>query len=227
MLITFSGLDGAGKSTLIRGLESTLQKQCRTVTVLTMYDHVGLYAFVRFVHDRLRRSSRRASEQYGQIDHTTNGLHRLETAPVKYGWLMRTVLGVVRSTVVKQYVLFLDLPILLFYRLYLEKVKKHILVIDRYFYDSLADVADGHRWLYVRWFLRLVPTPRVPIFVDVSPEVAFARKDEYSVESMTKRRAIYQKIFGWVPTSVVLVNHDLDVTLRALELFVVERMVQR
>jgi thymidylate kinase len=169
---------------------------------------------------------RRASEQYGQTDHTTNGLHGLEIVPVKYGWLMRTFLGVVRSTLVKQYVLFLDLPILLFYRLYLEKVRKRILVIDRYFYDSLADVTDGRRWLYVRLFLLIAPTPDVPVFVDVNPNQAFARKGEYSVDYMERRRQIYQRIFSWVHRPIVLANEDLKATLDTLKTVVAERVAK-
>ncbi len=54
MLITFSGLDGAGKSTLIEFVSATLEGERRTVCVLHLNDDVGIYAFVRGLRDRLR-----------------------------------------------------------------------------------------------------------------------------------------------------------------------------
>src|SRR5918997_7233073 len=53
MLITFSGLDGAGKSTLIERLRKKLEAQDRRGPVFHMYRHVGLYACARFLLSRL------------------------------------------------------------------------------------------------------------------------------------------------------------------------------
>ncbi|HEY6854406.1 MAG TPA: hypothetical protein VI139_09160, partial [Gemmatimonadales bacterium] len=60
MLITFSGLDGAGKSTLIGWLKAELERRKRAVTVLHMTDNVGVYAAVRALRDGLRRLAGRA-----------------------------------------------------------------------------------------------------------------------------------------------------------------------
>src|SRR5256885_9047546 len=54
MLITFSGLDGAGKSTLVRWLQQTLERQNRRVVVFHMNDHVGVYAYLRRLRNQLR-----------------------------------------------------------------------------------------------------------------------------------------------------------------------------
>ena len=120
-------------------------------------------------------------------------------------------------------VLFFDLLVLLLYLFYLGKVKNRIVILDRYFYDSLADVADGRRWLYIRLFVSIAPTPDVPILVDVSAEEAFARKGEYSVDYLKERRATYQKIFGWVHRPVVVANDNLDAAVRTLETAVAQR----
>src|SRR2546421_8333289 len=53
MLITFSGLDGAGKSTLVRGLQQTLEREHRRVVVFHMNDHVGVYAYLRRLRNQL------------------------------------------------------------------------------------------------------------------------------------------------------------------------------
>src|SRR2546421_8848727 len=49
MLITFSGLDGAGKSTLIEWLRVALEAQRHRVAVLHLEHNVGVYATVRRV----------------------------------------------------------------------------------------------------------------------------------------------------------------------------------
>src|SRR5204862_3495158 len=54
MLITFSGLDGAGKSTLIERLKITLEQQHCRVAVFHINDHVGVYAYLRALRDRVR-----------------------------------------------------------------------------------------------------------------------------------------------------------------------------
>src|SRR5256886_11334961 len=53
MLITFSGLDGAGKSTLVRWLQKTLERQNRRVVVFHMNDHVGGDAYLRRLRNQL------------------------------------------------------------------------------------------------------------------------------------------------------------------------------
>ncbi|HEU5262475.1 MAG TPA: hypothetical protein VFU41_13745, partial [Gemmatimonadales bacterium] len=55
MLITVSGLDGAGKSTLIGGLRAALERHGHTVAVLHMNDDVGVYAYARRARDGLLR----------------------------------------------------------------------------------------------------------------------------------------------------------------------------
>ena len=59
MLITFSGLDGAGKSTLIEWLRVALEAQRHRVAVLHLEHNVGVYATVRRVRDGVVRLARR------------------------------------------------------------------------------------------------------------------------------------------------------------------------
>ena len=95
---------------------------------------------------------------------------------------------------------------------------------DRYFYDTLVDVADDGRWFWVRLLERLTPEPDVPVFLDVSPEESYARKGEYSVAYLARRSAGYQAIAPLVLSAVVLPNTDLGATRRALQRAVEERL---
>lgn len=163
-----------------------------------MYDHVGVYAALRKVRDFVTRSRVPSMPSSGRRD------------PL----LVRAV----RSSRAKRLIYPLDLLLFLAYRLYLEGLQRRVVILDRYFYDALVDVADGHHWLYVHSFLRLVPVPHVPILVQVRPETAFARKGEYSIEQLRQRDRLYQDIFSWIPRPVYIDNENgsVDAALAAV-----------
>ncbi len=223
MLITFSGLDGAGKTTLIDKLSDMLRLRGYRVAVLTMYDHVGVYALVRYLR---HLSSRLRGWVAKMLPHQQ--VHPVGLAGQSKdggpGLATRLILRVARAAVMRRIVLVIDLCLFPFYRLYFEKWRRRILILDRYFYDSLADVADGRHWFYIRLFLRFVPRPDLPVSVDICPRKAFARKGEYSVEYLTRRRGFYGEIFGGVDRPLVFVNDELDASLSHLETALKERM---
>lgn len=214
MLITFSGLDGAGKSTLIAFVSATLEGERRPVRVLHLNDDVGIYAFVRTIRDRLR--GRRPVELApGTPDPKSQKLQR--AAPT--GW--RGVASRVRTAViwnkpVRRLLYLADLAIFQCYRFWLETVRGRVVVMDRYFYDTLVDVTNGRPRLWTRLLERLTPEPTVPVFLDITPEESFRRKREFSVDYLKQRADVYHNVFARVPGAVRLVNTDLERTKAAL-----------
>jgi len=209
MLITLSGLDGAGKSTLAEALKARLERDGTPAVIFHMNKEVGLYAYLRNVRDAVMALARK-------------------TKPKKPSRAKAALLEVRRRIIwnkaLRRWVDLGDLGLFLVYRLYIERARGRILIMDRYFYDRLADQADGRRWKYLRWFAGITPVPDVAVLVDVSPEESFGRKGEYSIESMTLRRAHYKEIFSWVPGSVTLPNDELDAAVDALERLVAARI---
>jgi len=96
--------------------------------------------------------------------------------------------------------------------------------MDRFFYDTLADVADGTDWGFVRAVLWLLPTPGLPILLVVDPETAFARKGEYSPEYLSWRLSVYREIFGHVRCPVLMENEGLEDACGELEAAVGRRL---
>jgi thymidylate kinase len=203
MLITFSGLDGAGKSTLIEWLRTRLEAQGHRVAVFHMNDHVGLYAYLRAARDRAvpDRAVRPAAA----------GL-RARVKPV----LRRVRNAIVWNKPLRRWIYLLDLGVFFCYRLVLEQARGRVLIMDRYFYDTLVDVSDGRHWFWVRLLERLTPRPTVPVFLDIGPEESYRRKGEYSVDYLRRRYHAYQQVFEWVPSVVHVVNDDFDVSRAAL-----------
>lgn len=223
MLITLSGLDGAGKSTLADALQARLRKSGVRAIIFHMNKEVGLYAYLRTARDavlRAIRPGRAAAADKAQLPAEAG---RSEPGSAKAA-LLEIRRRIIWNKSLRRWVDLGDLLTFLIYRLFIEKIRGRVLIMDRYFYDRMADLADGRSWRYLRWFSRIIPDPDVAVLVEVTPEEAFARKGEYSVESMTRRRAIYKEIFSWVPQSVTLANDDLDVALHTLEQIVFDRL---
>ena len=222
MLITFSGLDGSGKSTLIAWLKAELERRNRPVTVLHMADDVGVYACLRSVRERLQRLAGRGSGAAPQRPRWAGP----PPASGLRGLARKGRDAILWSRSLRRAVYPVDLAIFLAIRLFVEKVRRRILVTDRYFYDTLVDVAvDGRPpSLWVRLLERLTPVPDVPVFLDVSPEESYARKAEYSVAYLARRSAAYRALAPLVPSALVLANTDLATTQRALERAVRDRL---
>ena len=217
MFVTFSGLDGAGKSTLIDWLTAEFGAVRRPMTVFHMNDHIGLYAYLRFVRDRVRgpraeRNPPTAWKDPASDARAPGGTWRA----IRYRLLWNKAL--------RRLIYPFDLAVFLGYRFYHEVVKGRVLVMDRYFYDTLVDVFDPRR----RWWLRvletLTPTPTLAVFLDVTPEVSFRRKQEYSIEYLARRSAAYKEIFTWVPSALRLANCDLATSRSVLGRAVQDRL---
>ena len=212
MLITFSGLDGAGKSTLIEWLRAELERRARRVAVFHMNDHVGVYAYLRAIRDRFRRRHVEARPE-GPAGKTplTRRLVAARNAVIWNKSLRRLLYPV-------------DLVVFWVYRLFVEKLRGRVLIMDRYFYDSLVDVSNGSGTRWVRFLARLTPTPDLAVFLDISPEESFARKGEYSVEYLRARWQHYRAVAPWVRSALVLDNRDIADTQRTLSRALEERL---
>jgi thymidylate kinase len=208
MLITFSGLDGAGKSTLVRWLQQTLEHQNRRVVVFHMNDHVGVYAYLRQLRNQLGGAPPSPPPRgAGGV----SALRRVRDA-LLWGKLLRRVIYP------------LDLLLFLVYRLYHEWIRRRVVIMDRYFYDTLVDVADGRHWGGLRLLQRLTPTPDVAVLLDVGPEESYARKRDYPVEYLRDRWLAYRTVFPWVRGALVLRNDDLHAAQQAVARLVGERL---
>ena len=228
MLITFSGLDGAGKSTLTEWLKETLERQGRRAAVFHMNDHVGAYAYVRTLRNWLFGGPPRGFAAPGEAE--TPGGYAGATEGARQSLrerLWRLRVAIVWNKPLRRLLYTLDLLVFWGYRLYLEKGKRQILIMDRYFYDTLVDVSDGRNWFWIRVLQRITPTPEVPVFLDIGPEESFSRKGEYSVPYLQKRWAAYKTVFPWVRSGVTLANGDLNDAKAVLHRIVTERLGAR
>lgn len=212
MLITFSGLDGAGKSTLIERLKTALEQENRRVAVFHINDHVGVYAYLRALRDRVRGGPAPSNRQPVAPPSGLGAAYRRIRNAVLWNKALRRLIYPV------------DLLVFLIYRVYIERLRKQVLVMDRYFYDTLVDVAYDRSWGWLHLLQQLTPTPDLAVFLDITPEESFARKGEYSVPYLQRRATAYRQVFTRVPGVVALHTADFEATARTLERLALERL---
>ena len=214
MLITFSGLDGAGKSTLIAFLKDSLERDNQSVAVSHMNYDVGMYPMLRSL------LGKRADGQNNHAPSEAAFDKKFSTVGAKLRYQLVWNKGL-------RFLIYpIDVLIFLVYRFYVERVNQKVLIMDRYFYDTLVDITGARRTLKTRLLSWLTPTPNLSIFLDCNPERAFVRKNEYSIEYLNRRRLSYHKLISELPGMLVFsTDQDLNVTQMNLCTAVRQRMV--
>lgn len=175
-LVSFSGIDGAGKSTQIEALRTSLEAAGLRVRVLTFWDDVACFTSMR----------------------ETAG-HRLFKGEKGVGTPERPVQRRdknVRSrfmTVVRWCLYFADAVSLRFAIRRALRSGADLVICDRYAWDELANLNLHQRRVrvYVRLIARIVPRPDVSYLLDADPIQACARKPEYPLDFLHQCRESY------------------------------------
>lgn len=177
LLISFSGMDGSGKSTQIAGLLETLDAAGVKTTLLAFWDNVVVAAKYReeFVHQvfKSERGIGAPGKPVSRRDKNVRGWH----------------VSLVRH--------FLYLMDAIHLRLVVARERRRsgvqIIVLDRYIYDELVNLnlRNPVSRAFVRLVHRLVPRPGVAYLLDADPSAAYARKPEYPVAFMRQCRQAY------------------------------------
>ena len=184
-VITFSGIDGAGKTTQIEYLSSCLQKLGLRVARLSFWDHVAVWSKMRAgVGDR--------SAELCPEDEKAG----LPLAPKNNKSVRNWYLTVARSG-------FYMLDVARLRRILASQIIKScdVVIFDRYVYDQIANIYSPSfaARVYGKILLKLAPAPDLAFVLDASPDAAFARKPEYPLEFMHKNRENFLLLREIVP----------------------------
>jgi thymidylate kinase len=175
-LVTFSGIDGAGKSTQIDHLCETLSEAGKSFRLLRFWDDAAtLQRFREEIGHKVFKGDKGVGSPEAPITRRDKNVQ----SPA--------------MTLIRLAIYFLDALSL---RSVVKRAMKsgvEVVIFDRYIYDELANLELGTGWAkaYIRLILLLVPVPAVSIILDADPDKAFLRKPEYPLEFLHKNRNAY------------------------------------
>lgn len=189
LLVSFSGIDGAGKSTQIESLRAHFENLGKKVDIITFWDDVAtLKQFREGVGQKVFKGDKGVGSPDAPIQRRDKNvrsplvnLSRLALYAGDALSLRKKARAAVRSGA-------------------------DVVIFDRYLFDELANLnlASAAMRAYVRRTMNLVPTPHVALILDADPNQAFARKPEYPLEFLHSNRNSYLELARLLGTITVI-----------------------
>lgn len=172
--ISFSGIDGAGKSTQIEMLTARLEASGARVRLVTFWDDVAVLTGVR---EKATHAIFKGEKGIGAPEKPVN--RRDKNVRSWYMTAMRFVLYFLEAISLR--------------RAATSSHDADVIIFDRYLYDQLANLPVQQFFIrqYARLLLKLVPQPDIAYLLDADPNLARARKPEYPVEFLQTIRSSY------------------------------------
>lgn len=175
-LVSFSGIDGAGKSTQIEALCGCLREKGLQVRVIRFWDDIASLTRIRETAGHtLFNGDKGIGTPSAPINRKDKNIR---------SWPM---------TAVRLFIYVLDA---ISARLAVKDALRSgadVVIFDRYIYDELANLTLSHTAFrrYARLVMKLAPRPHISYLLDASPEKARTRKPEYPLEFLRTNRQSY------------------------------------
>jgi len=196
-LISFSGIDGAGKSTLIAALQAHLRELGFRSTLYTFWDNVVVFPRLR---EHVSFNVFKGDKGVGRPDRPISRRDKNVTS-----WYI---------TAVRLFLYLLDAYGLRVAVSGSSCADVDFIIFDRYIYDELANLPLKRpaMRLYVKLIQRLIPSPDIAYVVDADPEAAHGRKPEYPLEFVRANREAYLTLSRLVRDMTVLAPLSVEET---------------
>ena len=179
LLVSFSGVDGAGKSTQIENLRAAAQAAGYRVRQLAFWDDVVVGCRFRegFVH-KAYGSERGIGAPGKPVARRDKNVRR---------WYL---------TLLRHALYFADALHLAWVGVRLGSKEGELVIFDRYIYDEFANLPlrNPLTRAYIKLMSLIVPRPDLAYLLDADPEAARARKPEYPVEFLRESRSAYKDL---------------------------------
>jgi thymidylate kinase len=187
--VSFSGMDGAGKSTQISNLRTRLVGAGLRVSLVTFWDDVARLTQLREVSGHtLFKGDKGVGSPDAPINRRDKNVRSWPMTAVRY--FLYLVDAVSLRFVVKKAL----------------RSDADFIIFDRYAYDELANLnlRNPVARAYVRLIMTLVPRPHVSYLLDADPVQARARKPEYPLEFLYLCRASYMTLNALIGRMTVI-----------------------
>ena len=189
LLISFSGLDGAGKTTQIDNLRAVLAQAGLSTSLLAFWDNVVVLSRYRegFVH-KVYGSERGIGAPGKPVERRDKNVRKWYLTIARHGLYL---LDAIHLRMIAGRAL---------------RGGADVVIFDRYVYDELANLPlnSAASRAFARLVASLVPQPEVTYLLDADPEAAVARKPEYPLEFMRKCRTSYHVLAKLLGTMTII-----------------------
>lgn len=177
--VSFSGMDGAGKSTQIEALAGYMKQAGLSVQIVAFWDDVArLTRFRETAGHKLFRGDKGVGSPEKPIERRDKNVR---------SWFMSGIR------------LFLYSVDAISLRWVVKKCRRSgsdLIIFDRYAYDELVNLnlSNPFTRMYVRLVMWLVPRPDISYVLDADPVQARARKPEYPLDFLFECRESYMAL---------------------------------
>ena len=177
LLVSFSGIDGAGKTTQIESLIDSLRQAGLRVRLIAFWDDIAAF---RRVREALGHAVFRGEVGVGSPDKPVHRRDKNIQNPFTIS--ARMMLCLIDAIGMK---------------FTIARVRRSrdadVIIFDRYLYDQLVNLGIHYRAsrIYTRFLLKMIPHPDIAYLLDADPALARARKPEYPIEFLRNARACY------------------------------------
>lgn len=198
-LISFSGIDGAGKSTQITALQSALEQAGLRVRMVTFWEDVAMLKRLREgAGHRIFGGDKGVGTPEAPIERRDKNVRSPWMTGIRLGMYLLDALSLWR---VARRALRSGVDVVIF---------------DRYLYDELAnlDLENPVLRAYARTLARLVPQPHPALLLDADPVAARKRKPEYPLDFLHESRNRYLRLSEILGTLAVVAPMPVEAAKR-------------
>jgi len=194
-IVSFSGIDGAGKSTQIEALVAHFTEDGLHVRQIRFWDDIARITAIREASGhKLFGGDKGIGTPSAPINRRDKNVRSSFMTSVRLLIYFIDALSV-RHAVKKAL-----------------RSSADLVIFDRYIYDELANLTlrNAATRLYVRLIMKLVPRPDISYILDADPAKARARKPEYPLEFLHSNRLAYLALSDLLGGMTVISPMPLD-----------------
>ncbi len=174
--VSFSGIDGAGKSTQIRRFCDKLEQVGLRYSLVTFWDNVARFKGIREgASHRIFKGDRGVGSPAAPITRRDKNVRSWPMTLLRLCLYLADAIST-RSSMKKA-----------------RRTNVDVVIFDRFIYDELANLSlkNAAMRTYARAIAKFVPRPHISFLLDADPAEALARKPEYPLEFLHFSRNSY------------------------------------